>query len=120
MLPAFLYPTSHHVLLPCQLVWQEAEVGKLDTITHETSSWGSKKMWGIKRLEAYPTTETRQSLLEQFLRKFLQHIPQNCRQDSAIAIILHFNGGVDSHQAFDLANVATAVGELDLGRAARL
>jgi hypothetical protein len=26
-----LYPTSHHVLLPCQLVWQEAEVGKLDT-----------------------------------------------------------------------------------------
>jgi len=24
------YPISHHVLLPCQLVWQEAEVGKLD------------------------------------------------------------------------------------------
>lgn len=30
-LPDFLYPTSHHLLLPCQLVWQEAEVGKLDT-----------------------------------------------------------------------------------------
>ncbi len=29
--PAFFYPTSHYVLLPCQLVWQEAEVGKLDT-----------------------------------------------------------------------------------------
>jgi hypothetical protein len=28
---AFLYPTSHHALLPYQLVWQEAEVGKLDT-----------------------------------------------------------------------------------------
>ena len=24
--------------------------------THETSSWGSKKMWGIKWLEAYPTS----------------------------------------------------------------
>ncbi len=28
---SFYNPTSHHVLLPCQLVWQEAEVGKLDT-----------------------------------------------------------------------------------------
>jgi hypothetical protein len=25
------YRTSSHVLLPCQLVWQEAEVGMLDT-----------------------------------------------------------------------------------------
>ena len=30
-LKAFLYPTSHHVLLPYQLVWQEAEFGKLET-----------------------------------------------------------------------------------------
>ena len=28
---AFLYPTRHRVLLPCQLVWQETEVGKLET-----------------------------------------------------------------------------------------
>jgi len=30
-LEAFLYPTNRHVLLACQLVWQEAEVGMLDT-----------------------------------------------------------------------------------------
>ncbi len=30
-LPVLLYSTSHHALLPCQLVWQEAEVGMLDT-----------------------------------------------------------------------------------------
>ena len=30
-LPAFLYPTSHFVTLPCQLVWQEAKIRKLDT-----------------------------------------------------------------------------------------
>jgi len=44
----WLYHTSRPVLLPCQLVGQEAEVGMLDTLrtlfTHETSSWGSKKM----------------------------------------------------------------------------
>ena len=33
-LPAFLYPTSHFVELPCQLVWQEAKIRKLDNSDH--------------------------------------------------------------------------------------
>ena len=34
-LPAFLYPTSHFVELPCQLVWQEAKIRKLDNSPHK-------------------------------------------------------------------------------------
>ena len=41
-LPAFLYPTSHFVTLPCQLVWQEAKIRKLDTAKFENIHTASK------------------------------------------------------------------------------
>ena len=82
-LPAFLYPTSHFVELPCQLVWQEAKIRKLDNsphkasslrilFTHETSSWGSERCGMarevIYRLESQTKQRCNSSGLVTYLR----------------------------------------------------
>jgi hypothetical protein len=66
-LSSMLRNVAIRIWLPCQLVWQEAKVDTLDTsvsslrtlFTHETSSWGSKKMCGTMLLS--PRSITRWS-----------------------------------------------------------